>query len=120
MGIVAAVEGAVMAERWLQWIIAGATAVLALFWLQLASAPSPAMETDWGAPPVARVDAEPVALIEPPAMPERAEARIVAPPVRPGMAQPRADTRPPLAVVACAASVRKRGHRDRRRLCRRR
>lgn len=104
-----------MTERRLQWIIAAATAGLALFWFQLALAPSPAMETDWGAPPVA---AEPAALIEPPAMLERAEAGVVStdivvPPVR-----PRADARPHHAVVACAVGVRKRA--DRRRLCRRR
>jgi hypothetical protein len=107
-----------MAERWLQWIIAGAVAALALFWFQLASASSPAMERDWEAPPVARVDAAPAPLIEPPAMPERPDAGVVStgivvPPVR-----PRADARPHHAVVACAVGVRKRA--DRRRLCRRR
>lgn len=121
MGIVAAGEGAVMTERRLQWILAGTAAVLALYWFHLAWAPSPAMGTEWPAPPVTYADAAPV--VEPPPTPvvEAAEAGavstgIVAPPVHRGKS--RVDTRQHHPVVVCAASVPKRA--DRRRLCRRR
>jgi hypothetical protein len=120
MGLVAAGEGVLMTERRLQWVLTGTAAVLALYWFHLAWAPSPAMETDWPAPPVTYADAAPV--VEPQPMPgvEAAEAGavstgIVAPPVH--RAKSRADARQHHPVVACAAKVRKRA--DHRRLCRR-
>lgn len=114
-------EGAVMTERRLQWILAGTAAVLALYWFYLAWAPSAAMETDWRARPVAQADAVPA--VEPQPTPGVEAARagavstgIVAPPVH--RAKSRADARQHHPVVTCAASVRKRA--DHRRLCRRR
>jgi hypothetical protein len=75
MGIVAAGAGVLMTERRLQWVLTGTAAVLALYWFHLAWAPSPAMETDWPAPPVTYADAAPA--VEPPPTPVRAEAGVV-------------------------------------------
>lgn len=110
-----------MTERRLQWILAGTAAVLALYWFHLAWAPSPAMETDWRAPPVAQMGAVPAAEPQPMPVVEPAEAGAVstgtvAPSVH--RAKSRADAPRHHPVVACAASVRKRA--DHRQLCRRR